>query len=109
MILPFSPYDSVKVIKNRIWIHRNEVLDALEVLENNKVRFYSYTYKAYMGGSWIPLLRFDNWEIGSHYDKYDENGSLVEQRPCPKKSLEEVAELAREFRRNLLTMDISGL
>jgi hypothetical protein len=99
----------VKIEKERIWIHRNEVLDSIEVLEDNKVKFYSYTYKVFVEDSWVPLVRFDNWEIGPHYDKYDENGSLVEQKLCPKKSLDEVTKLAREFRHNLLTMDISTL
>lgn len=99
----------MKITKERIWIHRDEILDAIEVFEENKLQFYSYTYKVFMDNDWIPLVRFDNWEIGSHYDKFDENGSLVAQSTCPKKSLEDVARLAKEFRRNLVTMDISTL
>ncbi|UCD92739.1 MAG: hypothetical protein JSV43_02150 [Methanobacteriota archaeon] len=99
----------MKIAKERIWIHKNEVLDSIEISEENKVQFFSYTYKVLSEGSWLPLVRFDNWEIGAHYDKYDENGSILEQKPCPKKSLKEVARLAKEFRRNLLTMDISSL
>ncbi|MCK4443456.1 MAG: hypothetical protein KAW09_02860 [Thermoplasmata archaeon] len=103
------PTIDLKVTKERIWIHRNEILDAIEVFDETKLQFYSYTYKVYQDDRWIPLVRFDNWEMGSHYDKYDENGSLVAQNACPKKSLDEVARLAREFRRNLLTMEISTL
>lgn len=99
----------MKVARERIWIHKNEILDSIEVLEGNKVQFFSYTYKALLEGQWVPLVRFDNWEMGSHYDKYDENGSLLEQKPCSMKSLEDVARLVKEFRRNLLTMDISAL
>ncbi len=99
----------MKVTKERIWIHRNEILDAIEIRDEGKIQFYSYTYKVFQDDGWIPLVRFDNWEMGSHYDKYDENGSLVTQDLCPKKSLEEIASLAREFRRNLLTMEISTL
>lgn len=99
----------MRITKERIWVHKNEVLDSIEVLEGNKIQFFSYTYKVLSEGSWVPLVRFDDWEIGPHYDKYDENGSLLEQKPCPKKSLKEVARLVKEFRKNLLTMDISAL
>jgi hypothetical protein len=99
----------LKITRERIWIHRNEVVDSIEVQEEKKLEFYSYTYKILMDDAWIPLVRFDNWEIGSHFDKYDENGSLVAQQQCPKKSLNEVARLAKEFRRNLVTMDLSAL
>ncbi len=99
----------MKAVRERIWIHRKEVLDSIEVFEKNKLEFYSYTYNVSIEGTWVPLVRFDNWEIGSHYDKYDENGSLISQKLCQQKALEDVAGLAKEFRRNLLTMDISTL
>ncbi len=99
----------LKIARERIWVHKDEVLDSIEVFEEDRMQFYSYTYKVMMEDDWVPLVRFDNWETGSHYDKYDENGSLMKQSPCTKKSLEEVARLVKEFRRNLLTMDISTL
>lgn len=111
VLLPFSRFavDKLKITKERVWIHRNEVVDAIELYKESKLEFFSYTYKVLIDDSWVPLVRFDNWEIGPHYDKYDENGSLVAQNQCPKKTLEEVAELAKEFRRNLVTMDIATL
>ena len=107
--LPRFPDDKLRIIKERVWIHRNEVVDAIETFNENKLEFFSYTYKIMIEGSWVPIIRFDNWEIGSHYDKYGENGSLVAQHQCPKRTLGEVARLAKEFRRNLVTMDISAL
>jgi hypothetical protein len=109
--LSFSRFadDKLKIAKERVWIHRNEVVDAIEMYEEGKLEFYSYTYKVLIEDSWVPLVRFDNWEVGPHYDKYDENGSLVAQSSCPKKTLEEVAGLAKEFRRNLVTMDMATL
>jgi hypothetical protein len=107
--LPSFADDKVKITKERVWIHRNEVVDAIEMFEENKLKYYSYTYKVMTDDTWTPIIRFDNWEIGSHYDKYDENGSLVSQQPCQRRTLEEVAGLAKEFRRNLVTMDISKL
>lgn len=99
----------LRIAKERIWVRRDEILDSIEIFENDKMQFYSYTYKVLMEDDWVPLVRFDNWEIGSHYDKYDENGSLMKQSTCPRKSLGNVAELVKEFRRNLLTMDMSKL
>lgn len=99
----------MQITKERVWIHRNEVVDSIEISEERKLEFFSYTYKVLIDGSWITLVRFDNWEIDSHFDKYDENGSLVSQQQCPRKTPEEVARLAKEFRRNLVTMDLSAL
>ncbi len=107
--LPRFADDKLRITKERVWIHRNEVVDAIETFNENKLEFFSYTYKVMIEGSWVPIVRFDNWEIGSHYDKYDENGSLVTQQQCPKRTFGEVARLAKEFRRNLVTMDISAL
>jgi uncharacterized FlgJ-related protein len=106
---PLVAFSQVRITKERVWIHRNEVVDSYELSNENKLEFFSYTYKVQIEGNWIPLVRFDNWEIGSHFDKYDENGSLVTQKQCPERSLEDVARLAKEFRRNLVTMDISSL
>jgi hypothetical protein len=102
-------FNPLVAFSQRVWIHRNEVVDSYELSNENKLEFFSYTYKVQIEGNWIPLVRFDNWEIGSHFDKYDENGSLVTQKQCPERSLEDVARLAKEFRRNLVTMDISSL
>ncbi len=96
--------------KQRIWIHRDEILDVLEIGKEGKIKYYSYTYKIKgKGGTWIPAVRWDNVEQTPHVDRYDENKALVEQKPCREKSLKEILKLVGIFRRNLMTMDVSEL
>lgn len=96
--------------KQRIWIHKNEILDTLEIEKEGKIKYFSYTYKIKgKHGKWIPAVRWDNLEQAPHVDRYDENNVLVEQKPCREKPLKEIIKLVTIFRRNLMTMDVSEL
>ena len=98
------------VVKRRIWIAKNEILDSIEVRDKGRVRWYSYTYR-FKGrkGVWRPMVRWDNLEAEPHVDKYDENGALLEQKPCRMQDLMGVERLVLNFRRNLLAMEIADL
>ena len=98
------------VTTKRIWVHRNEVVDAVEVRDGERLRSYSYTYKYRERGSpWQPIVRWDNLGQVPHVDVYDANRTLVDQKPCRDKALKEVIKLVLAFRRNLLSMDIAQL
>ncbi|MBI5000645.1 MAG: hypothetical protein HZB92_03840 [Euryarchaeota archaeon] len=99
----------LSVSLNKIWIHRTEYLKVVEVREGSRQKFYSYTYTVKSRMGWLPCVRWDNYEQQPHVDKYDENGALLEQRPCREKELAEVVKLVKIFRRNLSAMDISQL
>ncbi len=100
----------MEISRQRIWIHKNEILDTLEIQKEGKIKYYSYTYKI-MGkqGSWRPAVRWDNLEQSPHVDRYDDNNVLVEQKPCREKPLKEIMKLISIFRRNLMAMDVSEL
>lgn len=98
----------MEVLRKRIRIHKNELLEALEIRDGDKLKFYSYTYKGYSEkGFWKPYIRWDNWEQKSHVDKFDEMGNLIEQKNCRDKNLDEILKLVSIFRKNLMTMDLS--
>lgn len=100
----------MEIRKKKIWIHKNEFLETLEVVDEGRLKYYSYTYRILSRkGEWLPSIRWDNWDHQSHVDKYDGNGALVEQRACPRKGLEEVTKLVKIFGRNLIAMDVSEL
>jgi hypothetical protein len=100
----------VDIRKQRIWIHKNEIVDIIEILRDGKVRYYSFTYKIKgKQGAWKPTVRWDNLEQTPHVDKYDENNALIDQKPCREKPLKEILKLVYIFRRNLVTMDVSEL
>ena len=100
----------MEIRKQRIWIHKDEILDALEIEREGRIKYYSYTYKIKgKYGRWIPAVRWDNLEQSPHVDRYDENSALVEQKSCREKPLKEILKLVGIFRRNLTTMDVSEL
>ncbi len=100
----------MEIRKQRIWIHKEEVLDTLEIEKEGKIKYYSYTYKIKgKQGKWIPAVRWDNHEQAPHVDRYDENSTLVEQKTCREKPLKEIMKLVGIFRRNLMAMDVSEL
>ena len=109
-ITAFTFGASVEIRKQRIWIHRDEVMDILEIEKEGKIKYYSYTYKIKgKGGKWVPAVRWDNLEQSSHVDRYDENSELVEQKPCEKRPLKEILKIVGIFRKNLMAMDVSEL
>ncbi|RLF49396.1 MAG: hypothetical protein DRN20_02215 [Thermoplasmata archaeon] len=101
----------MKVVEQRIWIHKDEVIDAIEIFEKGKLKYYSYTYKILSKkGDWIPMIRWDNFGRIPHVDKYDPHtGALVEQRNCSERNLTDVIHLVTSFRRNLFVMDLGAL
>ncbi len=97
------------VEKHRIWVHQNEVIDSLEIYQENKRKFYSYTYKERRGDEWYALVRWDNLELQPHIDRYDENALLVEQLPFRTVRLKEVESFVGMFRKGLLSIDVAHL
>lgn len=103
------PNPLTRVVRQRIWIRRDEVVDAVEAYEGNRRAFYGYTYRTLRGDSWIPSVRWDSWEGQDHVDRYDESGVLRDRLPWRDRPLADVLKLVKMFRRNLLTMDLSEL
>ena len=101
---------ATEVTKERIWLHKDELLDSVRVLSDGKTRFYSYTYRL-LGkkGHWRPAVRWDNQGQSPHIDNFDDKGNFLEQIPSRQKSLREVIKLVTIFRRNLLFMDLGEL
>lgn len=100
----------MKVVKQKVWVHKNEVVESLVVTDSGKVKYYSHTYLIKEGGrGWVPYVKWDNWDRQPHVDKYDVSGALIEQKPCSEKSAEDAIKLVKIFRKNLTAMDISQL
>ena len=99
----------MKVLKKRIYVHRNEVIDSLEIYDGSRRKYYSYTYMVETRRGWMPYVRWDNFQQQPHVDRYDENGALLEQTNTPEKELDEIERLVRIFRRNLAAMSLEDL
>jgi hypothetical protein len=100
----------MEIRKQRIWIHKDEILDTLEIEKEGKIKYYSYTYKIKgKHGKWRPAVRWDNHDQTPHVDRYDENYALIDQKPCREKPQKEIIKLVGIFRRNLMAMDVSEL
>ena len=98
------------VKRNRIWVHKNELIDSLEIFSEDKRRYYSFTYKiTNRNGKERNLVRWDNHELGPHVDRYDEASNLIEQAPAGEKSLRDIITLVTIYRQNLLAMNLSEL
>ena len=98
-----------KVVRQRFWVRRDEILDAVEAFEGARRVFYSFTYRTGRDGAWIPTVRWDNWEGQDHVDRYDERGILKDRAAWRDRPLADVLKLVKMFRRNLLTMDLAEL
>ena len=100
----------MEIKKQRIWIHKDEVLDTLEIEKEGRIKYYSFTYKIKgKNGRWQSAVRWDNHDQSPHVDRYDENNSLIDQKPCREKPQKEILKLISIFRRNLMAMDVSEL
>lgn len=97
------------VVRQKVFVRRDEYLMCLEILEGQRIRYFSYTYYVNHRGTWVPSVRWDNAEQQPHVDRYDENGSLLDQHPCREKNYREVLKLVQIFRRNLSTMNLGEL
>ncbi len=99
----------MEIQRTRVWMHRDEVIDAIEITEGKRRRYYSYTYRTLGKNGWENQVRWDNFEGQPHVDKYDSNGALIEQKSVQEKSLEEVSKIVAIFRRNLVAMELEDL
>jgi len=106
---PGRPDSMVRVFRQRIWVRRDEVLDAVEAFDGPRRTFYSYTFRTLRAGTWIPAVRWDNWEGLDHVDRFDEQGILRDRGPWRDRPLPDVLKLVKAFRRNLPTMDLKEL
>jgi hypothetical protein len=98
-----------KVVRQRFWVRRDEVLDSVEAFDGARRVFYSFTYRTGRDGAWIPTVRWDNWEGQDHVDRYDERGIIKDRAAWRDRPLADVLKLVKMFRRNLLTMDLTEL
>jgi hypothetical protein len=103
------PRPVTRVVRQRIWVRRDEVLDAVEAYEGARRTYYGYTYRTMRDGAWFPRVRWDSWEGQDHVDRYDETGQLRDRLAARDRSLADVLRLVKTFRRNLLTMDLAEL
>lgn len=108
-LTPHARSRVTRLVRQRIWVRRDEVLDALEAFEGSRRTFYSYTYRTERKGTWIPAVRWDSWEGQDHVDRYDETGVPRDRLPWRDRPLADVLKLVKMFRRNLLTMDLAEL
>ena len=99
----------MNIKRSRIWMHRDEVIDAVEITDGKRRRYYSYTYRTLGKNGWENQVRWDNFEGQPHVDKYDSNGALIEQMVVQEKTLEEVSKIVAIFRRNLVAMELGEL
>jgi len=98
------------ILKQRTWIHKNELLESIIVTDSGKTKFYSHTYLVRDSSrGWIPYVKWDNWEGQPHADKYDGSGALTEQKSCGEQTTDDVLKLVKIFRKNLLAMELSKL
>jgi hypothetical protein len=92
------------------------MIEAVEIYENDNLKYYSYLYKIldlkFQKGQdpWRTLIRWDNHDEKPHIDIYGESRNLVRQQSTTEhKSLKEVIELVKIFRRNLVAMDVNEM
>jgi len=104
---------NISILKHRIFLQKNDLIEAVEIYENEILKYYSYLYKIWDTksqhdqGMWRTIMRWDNFEEKTHVDIYGESRNLVRQQPTTEhKSLKEVTELIKIFRRNLVAMDV---
>jgi hypothetical protein len=107
---------NVGIYKHRIFLPKKDLIEAVEIYENDNLKYYSYLYKIWEGqsqknqGTWRTLIRWDNYDEKPHVDIYGENRNLVRQQTATEhKSLKEVIQLVKIFRRNLVAMDVSDI
>lgn len=96
-----------RVVRQRIWLRKDEVLDALEAYDEGRRTYYSYTYRVRREATWSPLVRWDNWDGQDHADRYDEAGLHRQRTPTRERTLVEVLRIVKSFRRNLLSIDLA--
>ncbi len=97
-------------IEKKIYrLRKNERIESIEILKEEKRIYYSYNYQILKDKEWNTSVRWDNFQKKPHVDSYDENGNLLYSSPTRVKSLKEVLELIDIFGKNIVTMDITKL
>ncbi len=93
----------------RVFIAKGEIAEAMEYYENDRLKYYIYSYKIKNGKRWYPLVRWDNIGGIEHMDIYNENGNFVEDKEFPKRKFEDILRLIKTFRKSIIAMDISNI
>ncbi len=93
----------------RVFIARGEIAESMEYYENEKLKYYIYSYKVKNGRRCYPLVRWDNIGGIEHMDIYNENGNFVRDKEFPRRSFEEILKLIKTFRKSIIAMDISNI
>jgi hypothetical protein len=100
----------MEVTKQVVFIHKDEKIVMIEITEDGKLKYFAYTYMTReRHGSWVPAVRWDNFEGISHVEKYDENGGLIERVETEYRTKNEIKQLVQTFRKNLLAMHLGGM
>ena len=100
----------MEVNKLQILLSKRERFDIFEIRDRHRLTYFSYTYRITdKYGSNRPIIRWDNFQGQIHYDTYDSNQLLLEQKKCDYKSHKEILQLIKIFKHNLPMMDIDQL
>ena len=81
----------------------------MELKEGSKIKYYSYSYKVFSKKRWYISMRWDNFEQSPHVERYDENGSLIEQKYGDYKTQDDVIKIIKTFRRNIGSVNLNHL
>jgi len=93
----------------RYLISKDEMVESLEYLKNERVKYYIYSYKIMKRRRWVTLVRWDNLDSLDHIDIYDENGNYVRSEEFPKRSIDDLIKIVKTFRKNIIAMNIDNL
>jgi len=93
----------------RYVITKNEIVEALEYMKGEKLKYYIYSYKISRGRKWITLARWDNIDGIEHMDIYDENGNLMDTREFAWRKFDDIVKIIKTFRKNIIVVDVNNL
>ena len=100
----------MEIIKQQITLSTRERFDIFEIRNRHRLSYFSYTYRiSDKAGANRPVIRWDNYGGQTHYDTYDSNKRLLDQKKCEYKNPTELLRLIKIFKYNLVAMDISQL
>ena len=100
----------MEILKRQITLSSRERFDIFEIRNRHRLSYFSYTYRiSDKLGKNRPIIRWDNYGGQIHYDTYDSNQRLLNQKNCEYKNPTEILHLIKIFKHNLATMDINQL
>jgi hypothetical protein len=98
------------IIKDKLWLFPSERITVLEIYKKKSLMFYQYSYQVEKSrGKWITRIVWHNFEQVSHYDIYNESGTLLDSQEQERKDIGEIVKLVKIFRKNLMNMDLTKI